>query len=153
MLRRCDSDEERWASGAARIYSSARKLNEFVFILAISVNEWRMKWCFVCSIYMSVKGRTKEEEREIDCFDQWKWSSLSSFLSSSAAFAYDQLLLKCIEYIIEKAVPAIFLDSWNVISTIQDVWIHNLIFNRMLFWYNNSAFEKVLNSFGCSWSC
>jgi hypothetical protein len=60
---------------------------------------------------MSVKGRTKEEEREIDCFDQWKWSSLSSFLSSSAAFAYDQLLLKCIEYIIEKAVPAIFLDS------------------------------------------
>jgi hypothetical protein len=61
--------------------------------------------------------------------------------------------LKCIEYIIEKAVPAIFLDSWNVISTIQDVWIHNLIFNRMLFWYNNSAFEKVLNSFGCSWSC
>ncbi len=64
MVRRCDSDEERWASGAARIYSSAKKLNEFVFILAISVNEWRMKWCFVCSIYMSVKGRTKEEERD-----------------------------------------------------------------------------------------
>jgi hypothetical protein len=95
VTRRWDVDEESWASGAARIYSSAMRLNEseFITILVIAMNEKGSDGSSTVFIWVW-KGREEKRRGEMISTNE-NWSSLlfSSLLSSSAGQNSDQLFV------------------------------------------------------------